>query len=55
MAGLRPNILCVIGAPDNNPPPTTLLQFIEIAYSHDIDPMEATTEMQVLYSPHTKA
>ena len=55
-ARLRPNILCIIGAPIHTPIPllpshTYTLQFIEFTYCHDRFPEHAITQKQTKYDP----
>ena len=57
-ARLRPNILCILGAPNHTPTPipisnthTHTIQFTEFTNCHDIFPEEATTQKQTKYDP----
>ena len=55
-ARLWPNILCILGAPNNTPTPlppshTHTIQFIEFTYCHDIFPEHAITQKHAKYDP----
>ena len=59
LAILKPDILCVLGAPiDNQPPPLTpappnVIQFTEYTYCHDKFPNTATTGKKMLNTTHS--
>ena len=58
-ARLRPDILCVIGAPNHTTTPltpshTTTIQFIEFTYCHDRFPDQAITQKHSKYDPLTR-
>ena len=55
-AKLRPNILCIIGAPNQvqtpiSPSPNYTIQFIEFTYCHDRFPEQAITHKHTKYDP----
>lgn len=55
-AKLRPDILCIIGAPNQSqtpipPSPTHIVQFIEFTYCHDRFPDQALEQKHAKYDP----
>ena len=59
-AKLRPDILCIIGAPNHtrtpiSPSPTSIVPFIEFAYFHDRFPDQALTHKHNKYDPLNNA
>jgi hypothetical protein len=54
--GIRPDILCILGAPTNTPTPiapspTRTVQFIEFTYCHKRFPEQAITQKHAKYDP----